>query len=194
MPSNKMPDREETLDKHWHLARNDHEISLTEFELALFRGYAAFSRWMEDCAACSHTAPENCNGQDYAMLNLIRLHDRPKSISDIARLMNRDDTSNIQYSTRKLMKAGLIEKQGNTNHKRGVRYQISEQGIAATDRYAAFRRELLVPLTQKISDSEQNMAEVTRTLSLLSGIYDQAACIAACHLGPEEGATLLDER
>lgn len=169
------------LDKHWHMASTDHEICLTEIEFAIFRNYAAFSRWMDDCAACCHTSKHPCNGMDYAVLNVIRMHERPKSLSDIARLMNRDDLSNLQYSVRKLSKAELIEKLGNSGHKRGATYQVTAQGIEATDNYAKFRRELLVSLTQSISDSEQRMEQVTRMLSLLSGIYDQAACVAASH-------------
>ena len=170
-----------SLDKHWHLASSDDEVGLTEFEFAFFRGYAAFSRWMDDCSACCHSFEENCNGMDYAVLNIIRMHERAKSISDIARLMNRDDMSNIQYCIRKLIKAELIEKHGGTDHKRGVTYRASARGIATTDKYAAFRRELLFPLTQSISDSDQRMNQVTEMLTLLSGIYDQAACIAATH-------------
>ncbi len=175
----------QSLDKHWHLASNDDEIGLTEFEFAFFRGYAAFSRWTDDCAVCCHTSKENCNGMDYSVLNIVRMHERTKSVSDIARLMNRDDLSNIQYCIRKLVKAGLIEKHGGSNsgsnHKKGVTYQVSEQGIEATERYAAFRRELLMPLIQSLSNSNERMNQLTEMLSLLSGIYDQAACIAATH-------------
>ncbi|WP_179957711.1 winged helix DNA-binding protein [Exilibacterium tricleocarpae] len=169
------------LDKHWHLSTNDHEICLTEIEFALFRNFAAFSRWMDDCAACCHTSVHPCNGMDYAVLNVVRMHERAKSISEIARLMNRNDLSNLQYSVRKLVKAELIEKLGSNDHKRGATYQATRQGVAATDRYAEFRRELLVSLTQSISNSEENMNQVARVLSLLSGIYDQAACVAASH-------------
>lgn len=178
------------LDKHWHLSTNDHEICLTEIEFALFRNFAAFSRWMDDCAACCHTSKHPCNGMDYAVLNVIRMHERPKSISEIARLMNRDDLSNLQYSVRKLAKAELIEKLGSSDHKRGATYRATGQGVIATDRYAQFRRELLVSLTQSISNSEENMDQVTRVLSLLSGIYDQAACVAASHrsAAQDEGA------
>jgi len=169
------------LDKHWHLSQSDHEVFVTEIEFALFRAFAAFSRWMDDLALCSSDADGSCNGIDFAVLNVIRMHDRPKALSDIARLLNRDDLSNMQYTLRKLIKAGLVEKVGGESQRKGVTYRVTEQGAVATERYAAFRRELLIPMTQSLAEGEQKMDEVAKVLRLLSGIYDQAACVAASH-------------
>ena len=170
------------FDKHWHLSDSDHEVALTEIEFAIFRIFAAFNRWMDDLTACCQDEPEPaCSGIDFSLLNVIRMHDRPKGISEIGRLLNRDDVSNLQYSIRKLTKHGFIEKVGAKGAKKGATYRNTRQGIDATNRYAKFRRELLIPLTQSISNSDQRLAEVTNMLTLLSGIYDQAACVAATH-------------
>ncbi|MFT5483619.1 MAG: putative MarR family transcription regulator [Halieaceae bacterium] len=169
------------LDRHWHLATDEHEVSLTEIEFAIYRNEAAFARWTDDLAACAHACPEPCNGFDYAILNVIRMHERAKSISEIARLMNRSDPTNLHYNLRKLTKAGLIEKLGSQGHKKGATYQATDQGVQATDRYARLRRELLTPLTRSLADSDLRMDQVAQVLSLLSGIYDQAACVAASH-------------
>lgn len=171
-----------SLDKHWHLSTTDHEIALTEIEFSIFRIFAAFNRWMDDLAACCHDDTEHgCNGLDFAIMNVIRMHDRAKSISEIGRLMNRDDISNLQYSIRKLTKGGFINKLGSAAHKKGATYTTTERGNEATDVYARYRRELLIPLTEAIADSDQRMDQVANVLSLLSGIYDQAACVAATH-------------
>ena len=172
--------------KHWHLSTNQDETNLTELEFALFRNQAALTRWMDDCAACCHTSEQPCNGMDYAMLNMIRMHERPKSISEVARLTNRDDISNIQYTIKKLTKAGLIEKVGVSEHKRGATYRVTEDGIEATDKYAGFRRELLLPMVQTIGNGEDETNKMVKLLSLLSGIYDQASCIAASHRIPNK--------
>jgi len=169
------------LDKHWHLATSDHEVFVTEIEFAMFRAFAAFSRWMDDLALCSFDGEAGCNGIDFAVLNVIRMHDRPKALSDIARLLNRDDLSNMQYTLRKLIKARLVDKVGGQSQKKGVTYRVTERGAAATDRYAHFRRELLIPMTESLAHGEQKMDEVAKVLRLLSGIYDQAACVAASH-------------
>ena len=170
------------FDRHWHMSTDDHEIALTEIEFSLFRIYASFSRWMDDLSACCQGNSEQiCSGIDFAVLNIVRMHDRPKSISELARLMNRDDISNIQYSIRKLTKAGLIAKTGADGNKKNATYQATPLGVSATDKYALYRRELLVPLTQSISNSDMRMSQVANVLSLLSGMYDQAACVAATH-------------
>ncbi|MEM7280660.1 MAG: winged helix DNA-binding protein [Pseudomonadota bacterium] len=170
------------LDKHWHLATDDHEIELTELEFALIRVSEAFARWESDCLACCHS--QVFSGADTAVLHVIRMHDRPKSISEIGRLLNRDDTSNLQYGVRKLARAGLIEKSGVADNKKGVTYKVSQAGLEATDKYGAFRRELLLPLTELIAGKE-DLNAVARVLNLLAGMYDQASCIAATHRAHE---------
>ena len=54
------------------------------------------------CLDLAATGPEN------ALLHIIRMNDRPKTMKDLARLTNRDDMPNMQYSLRKLMGAGLV--------------------------------------------------------------------------------------
>lgn len=172
----------EHFDKHWHMATNEHEIALSEVEFSIFRIFSAFNRWMDDLTNCCQDDPGmNCSGIDFSLLNVIRMHDRPKSISEVGRLMNRDDMSNLQYSIRKLTKAGLIEKVGVKGNKKGVTYRTTERGVKATDLYASYRREILVPLTRSVSASDKRMIELANLLTLLSGVYDQAACVAATH-------------
>lgn len=96
------------LDKHWHLAEDDHEIDLTELEFS------------------------------------------------------------------------VIEKSGKSDSKKGVTYVATALGCQITDKFAAFRRELLIALTESMS-TDIDMADVAKVLNLLSGIYDQASCIAAAH-------------
>ncbi len=170
------------LDKHWHLAENDYEVGLTELEFSLLRASAAFDRWRSDCMACC--SGQSFSGADTAVLHVVRMHNRPKSISEIGRHLNRDDQSNLQYGIRKLAKAGLIEKAGNGDSKKGVTYVVTDLGRDVTDRFAQFRRELLLTLTKSVS-TEISLEDVSRVLNLMSGIYDQASCIAAAHrLGP----------
>ncbi|NIB42182.1 winged helix DNA-binding protein [Pseudomaricurvus alkylphenolicus] len=169
-------------DKHWHMATNEHEVCLTEFEFALLRVNEAFNRWMDDCAACSSN--ENVNGMDFAVLNIIHMHDRPKGITEISRLMNREDTSNMQYCIRKLMKADLIEKVTTGGVKKGATYQVTEAGKAMTSQYVSLRKNLLLSLTAQISNSEGKLEDASQVLNLMSGLYNQASCLAATHRLP----------
>lgn len=166
------------LDKQWHLATNPHEVALTELEFSLFRITQAFERWQSDCIASCCNA--NLSGTDSALLNMIRMHDRAKSISELARLLNRDDLSNLQYSLRKLMKVGLTEK-AKDDSKKGVTYRVTELGTTITDKYAEHRKELLLGLTASISNFEGKMDGATKALNLMVGMYDQAACVAVSH-------------
>jgi predicted MarR family transcription regulator len=167
-----------SLDKHWHLAADDYEVELTELEFSILRVSAAFERWRSDCMACC--CDQSFSGADAAVLHVVRMHNRPKSISEIGRLLNRDDQSNLQYGIRKLMKAGVIEKFNSGDSKKGVTYVVTELGREVTDRFAQFRRELLLTLTRSIS-TKNSLDDISRILNLLAGMYDQASCIAAAH-------------
>ena len=126
--------KEAVFDKLWHLAQSDVELNFTELEFAILRISAAFDRWQKDCLACCIDG--GLAGIDNAVLHIIRMHDRAKSISEDARLMNRDDISNLQYSLRKLTKAGLIERAGTGSSKRTATYQVSAEGTRVSDLFA----------------------------------------------------------
>lgn len=170
-------------DKHWHMATNNHEISLTEFEFSVLRLTEAFTRWMDDCTACCCN-DINVNGMDFAVLNIIRMHDRPKGITEIGRLMNREDQSNLQYCVRKLNKAGLIEKISASGSKKGAVYTVTKAGKEMTEQYARLRSKLLVSLTTQIGNSDEKLEHTAQVLNLMSGLYNQASCLAATHRLP----------
>jgi predicted MarR family transcription regulator len=165
------------LDWRWHLSQSAGEVAVTELEFALMRTAEGFERWQSECLASvtglAATGPEN------AMLHIIRMNDRPKSVKDLARLTNRDDVPNIQYSLRKLIAAGLVRRQG--AGRAGVTYEVTEAGRAVTDDYAALRRRLLIAAIAAVPGFEARLAEATRTLNLLSGIYEEVARVAATH-------------
>ena len=100
------------------------EVDTTELEFALMRTFEGFGRWQSECLASvcdlAATGPEN------ALLHIIRMNDRPKTIKDLARLTNRDDVPNIQYSLRKLIGAGLVVRKG--AGRSGVTYEVTRRG------------------------------------------------------------------
>ncbi len=174
----------ESVNRSWHLSRSPDEIALTELEYSLFRVFESFVRWQMECVATASGSA--LSGADAAILNVVRMRDRPKGISDIARLLNRDDIANLQYSLRKLAKAGLVEKAGHSA-KKDVTYQVTARGRTVTETYARIRGELLMPLTGSLADGKADFDHATRVLSLLTGMYDQAARMAATYRpGPAE--------
>lgn len=165
------------LDYQWHLSGNDLEITCTELEFALMRCFEAFGRWQGECLASvsdfSGTGPEN------ALLHLVRMNERAKTIKELARLTNRDDIPNIQYSMRKLVSAGLVEKRG--SGRTGVTYEVTEEGRRITDDYGNLRRHLLIEQIRGLPKFDSRLAEAGKTLNILAGLYEEVARIAATH-------------
>lgn len=165
------------LDRRWHLAESAVEVEATEAEFALMRAQEGFARWQSECLAAvcdlAATGPEN------AMLHIIRMNDRPKTIRDLARMANRDDIPNIQYSLRKLIGAGLVERKG--SGRSGVTYEVTEAGRRVTDDYAEIRRRLLIAAIDNLPGFSDRLAEAARVLNILTGIYEEAARAAATH-------------
>ena len=50
-----------------------------------------------------------------------------------------------------------------------------------TDDYGALRRRLLIGAIENLPGFAERLAEATRTLNLLSGIYEEVARVAATH-------------
>lgn len=165
------------LDWRWHLAQSGVEVDTTELEFALMRTFEGFGRWQSECLASvcdlAATGPEN------ALLHIIRMNERPKSIKDLARLTNRDDVPNIQYSLRKLIGAGLVLRRG--SGRAGVSYVVTDEGRRVTDDYGALRRRLLLQAVANVPGFSDRLAEASRTLNLLSGMYEEISRVAATH-------------
>ncbi len=172
---NQADSRQASDDFRWHLATSDAEAETANMEFALMRAFEGFGRWQSECLAAvcdlAATGPEN------AMLHIIRMNERPKSIKDLARLTNRDDVPNIQYSLRKLIAAGLVQRQG--AGRSGVTYQVTEAGRRVTDDYGAVRRRLLIAAITARPDLPARLAEATRVLGEITAIYEDVARLAA---------------
>ena len=165
------------LDYQWHLAEDDVEIASTELEFALMRTFEGFGRWQSEClASVSDLA---ASGPENALLHIIRMNDRAKTIKELARMTNREDIPNIQYSLRKLLRSGLIEKKG--SGRTGVTYEATAEGRRVTDDYSTLRRRLLIEEIRNLPGFADRLKEAARTLSILSGLYEEVSRTAATH-------------
>src|SRR5580704_18780849 len=97
-----------------HLATTPHEFAVTRFEQGLICAAAAFYRFYGVLLGREGRV-RNISGQDNAILQQIMAASRPLAVTDVARFANRDDIANIQYSLKKLLRAGLIEKAGRSS-------------------------------------------------------------------------------
>ena len=158
---------------HWHLAHTESERFLAEFEHTLICLAQAFDRHnLRGLVAA--IGDSSFNGQDNTILHIIGTLDRPKSLSDISRFMNRDDLANIQYSVRKLLKAGLIEK-ANDKSARGTNYRVSAKGRKVVDAFVKLRQELIVEPMQEMERFKEDIKIATKVMGLFVGMYDQSA-------------------
>ena len=159
----------------WHLARTETERQLSDFEFRLERLAQAYYRWKAACLAAVCDVP--LTGDDVAVLNVVRMGDEPKRLSEVGQLLNRVDVPNLQYATRKLVRAGLIETEGKSSRKE-TRYRTTATGRSVTEAYAALRAVTLPPMLEAL-DGWAAKSETTSThLDLISSLYAQAAQIA----------------
>ena len=159
----------------WHLARTETERRLTDFEFGLERLAQAYYRWKAACLAAVCDVP--LTGDDVAVLNVVRMGDEPKRLSEIGQLLNRVDVPNLQYATRKLVRAGLIETEGSSSRKE-TRYRATITGCSVTEAYAALRAATLPPMLDAL-DGWAAKSEITSIhLDLVSSLYAQAAQVA----------------
>jgi predicted MarR family transcription regulator len=159
----------------WHLARTETERLLSDFEFGLERLAQAYYRWKAACLAAVCDVP--LTGDDVAVLNVVRMGDEPKRLSEIGQLLNRVDVPNLQYATRKLVRVGLIETEGRLSRKE-TRYRATATGRSVTEAYAGLRAATLPPMLDAL-DGWAVKSETTRVqLDLLSSLYAQAAQIA----------------
>jgi len=158
--------------RSWHLAKNPTEFKVTEFEYVLARAFEAFARWVT--AAGDMLVNSDIKFSEHLILHVIRMQDRPKSGTTVARMINRDDLPNIQYSLRKLEAAKLIKKARDKGAKT-FSYSITKLGERVTTEYANIRTELLMNNLSAIADIENRLADTTQVLSMLTGIYEEAA-------------------
>ncbi len=169
-PETKSPAEPRTPPAPPHLARTAHEAAVTEFEQALICAGEAFYRF-----AGSLLGPEarahNLSGQDCVILQQLVTAGHPSRIADLLRFANREDTSNVQYSLRKLIKAGFVRQvKGTTN--RDMAYAVTEEGNRITSRLVALRHELLMLPTNEIEGLDTQLRSITAALGLVTGLYD----------------------
>ncbi len=159
----------------WHLARTETERRLTDFEFGLERLAQAYYRWKAACLAAVCDVP--LTGDDVAVLNVVRMGDEPKRLSEIGQLLNRVDVPNLQYATRKLVRVGLVETCGSSSRKE-TRYRATASGRAVTEAYAQLRAATLPPMLEAQDGWATKSETASIHLDLLSSLYTQAAQVA----------------
>lgn len=176
-------ERANKVDQHemaWHLAESKDELSIIDFEFVLWRVYYSWVRWQEDCQAA--VAGDDLTAQEIALLHVIRMKDRPKTVYELSRLLNRDDIPNMQYGIKKLLKLGYVEKTDITaGQKKATAYKITEKGIANTAAYSKARKSIFLEMLKGYESDQLKFKEMTKSLNLMKAIYEEASRLAALY-------------
>ena len=149
---------------------DDFGVEITNLEYAVMRLYQSFSRWQSECMAAVTNTP--LSGQENALLHIIRMHERPKTIKDLLHLTNRHDVANMQYELRKLIKAQLIEKYGTA--RTGVFYIATAEGIQVCDDFAKLRSEVLLQAAEAAAIIKSGAIKTTVCLEQMEKVYESA--------------------
>ena len=160
----------DSVHANWHLGHDRADILFTEFELVMLRFQQAFERWaLHVTARCGDST---MSFAEIVLLHAVRLQGSPCNAQSVARLLNRDDIPNVQYSLRKLVKRGyLMYTQGNVKNNT---FAVTELGRQVTSYYAEIRHEVLVAHTPNVSTMESQIQSVINAVGMLTGQYDEA--------------------
>lgn len=156
-----------------HLA-SGRSAELSEFEFGMIIAGNAFNRWAVRCMAAA--GMKDMANLDVLVLHHINHRAREKKLSDIAFILNIEDTHVVNYSLKKLQTLGLVH-----TEKRGkeVLYATNEAGQALCKKYFEIREQVLVSGLSGDGTESFELSELARFLRVLSGLYDQAARSAA---------------
>jgi predicted MarR family transcription regulator len=153
-----------------HLVSTPHEFAVTQFEQGLICAAEAFYRFYGVLLG-REGRQHNLSGHDNVILQQIMAASRPLSVADLARFANRDDIANIQYSLKKLLRAGLIAKARNASV-RETSYGVTALARKWTKEFVAMRRALFTDPSAQILNFDEQLAMSGKLLNTIAGFYD----------------------
>jgi predicted MarR family transcription regulator len=160
-----------------HLAATEHERAVTEFEQTLIGAAEAFYRFAGALLGPEGRA-QNISGEDCVILQQLVGATGPRRVADLGRFANRDDVANIQYSLKKLIRAGWVRRVKSAAA-RDSAFVATDSGHAVSARLVALRRDLLIAPSAELAELDPQLRAASRTLGLLTGFYDHATRIIA---------------
>lgn len=153
------------------LTSGDYEAKLAEFEYAIWHMGAAFARWRRDCLGS--VSDLNVSNTEASILHVVHMNGTRKGVTEISRLLHRDDLPNIQYGLKKLWQLGLIEKEGNS--RKNMTYCVSKTGEEIVEAYLEQRRKILLRLFKQVAPATDDLSDLIVQMHVMVGIYDQSS-------------------
>lgn len=178
----------DAVHENWHLGGGRSDVLLTELELVMLRFQQAFERWVQHVTA--RCGESGLSFSENVLLHAIRLQSQACTTQSISRLLNRDDIPNVQYSLRKLVKAGYL-----THVNAGAKnnsFALTERAYQLTDDYAEIRHAVLVAHTPNLEAIGLQLQTIIDQISALTGQYDEAMRKASTYSFPALGPRTRD--
>ncbi len=146
----------------------------SEYEYGLIIAYNAFSRWMMRCMGA--VGFQDFNPLDILVLHNVNHRNRAKRLVDVAFVLNVEDQHTVNYSLKKLAKAGLV-----ASDKRGKEmfYSTTEAGKNACADYGKVRELCLIGPALSTNLDKDEISRSAKVLRTTSGLYGQASRSAA---------------
>lgn len=154
-----------------HLSAEQAREKLHSLEMAVQRAHEGLIRWQAE--SFEQLSSVALSGPEITLLLLIGDGGRPKSIKEMARITNRVDIPNIQYSLRKLASAGLTRKQG--AGRSGVSYSLTEEGSRTVTHMRTIREGLLGQVLADRPGIAVQLDSALEVLEELTGLFGSAA-------------------
>lgn len=151
-------------------------VPITRFEQSLQVLKNAFEQWVKRCG--SRAGLNNLSSLEIQVLHIVGRAKEARRVVDISFVLNVEDTHNVNYAVKKLLKAGLLR---GLRSGKDVAFVITEEGGARMDAYAEIKRQFLLEASTKFSSQEIPLEDLAGKLQMLSALYEQAARKAETH-------------
>ncbi|MDZ7839844.1 MAG: winged helix DNA-binding protein, partial [Gammaproteobacteria bacterium] len=130
----------------------------------------AFQRWAVRCMG--RAGEEGLTSLEVMLLHAVNRRVRHGTISDLALLLNLDDTHLINYALKKLEARGLV-KAGKRGKEKTI--YVTPHGASVCQEYIATRERCLMQMLRLADADYEELARLARILHQLAGSYDHAA-------------------
>lgn len=143
---------------------------MTQFELSLIVAKNAFEQWVLRCGGAAGI--KGYSALELLVLHMIGYKNESKRIADICFALKIEDTHLVSYALKKLAKAKLVQ---SSKVGKEAYFSSTSEGSALVLEYAKVRKQYLLRAMAMFGGQDMNLRQSADLLSMLSGLYEQAA-------------------
>lgn len=161
------------------ISQSDESKALSELELSLTILWNSVKRWMSQRIS-SESEWNGLSELDIFLMSLLVYRDQKLRANDLAFALSIDDMHLVSYSLKKLVRIEAI-----TSEKVGkeVFYQATDKARKNYQEFLLGREKYLEPALKHLNYGDYDMESLAQLLRALSGVYEQAARMAASSRG-----------